>query len=215
MKKTKYARIIYFLAPIKSERFSYIESLQQAANLTIPTITAEEINNDPTLTTPHKIILFDYASFLTLKMAISQLIAKSPMLEFIVVNVPHPLDTNMLLNLGNIKGLFYQQDDLKKIAQGLNAIIDGDNWLPRKAASQLLYHYRHIVALQTTPYVVDLSAREMDILRSLHSGLTNQAIAELLFISEATVKTHLNRIFKKLSVKNRVQAIAWANQHLK
>lgn len=39
-------------------------------------------------------------------------------------------------------------------------------------------------------------------------------IAENLFISEFTVKSHLYQIFKKISVKNRTQAIAWANQRL-
>jgi DNA-binding CsgD family transcriptional regulator len=39
-------------------------------------------------------------------------------------------------------------------------------------------------------------------------------MAESLFISEFTVKSHLYQIFKKLSVKNRTQAIAWANQNL-
>ncbi|QSA20115.1 DNA-binding response regulator, partial [Vibrio furnissii] len=46
------------------------------------------------------------------------------------------------------------------------------------------------------------------------TGASNMQMAESLFISEFTVKSHLYQIFKKLSVKNRTQAITWANQNL-
>ncbi|WP_269448116.1 LuxR C-terminal-related transcriptional regulator [Marinomonas gallaica] len=54
----------------------------------------------------------------------------------------------------------------------------------------------------------------MEILRCLQSGASNLQISEDLFITESTVKSHLYQIFRKLSVKNRLQAIAWANQNL-
>ncbi|HEY3373787.1 MAG TPA: helix-turn-helix transcriptional regulator [Candidatus Aquicultor sp.] len=52
-----------------------------------------------------------------------------------------------------------------------------------------------------------LSGREVDILRSLSTGKTNRQIAEELYITEKTVKNHLYRIFKKLGVSSRDQAI--------
>ncbi|CSC40855.1 LuxR family transcriptional regulator [Vibrio cholerae] len=59
-----------------------------------------------------------------------------------------------------------------------------------------------------------MTAREIQILRCLQTGASNMQIAENLFISEFTVKSHLYQIFKKLNVKNRVKAIAWVNQNL-
>ncbi|MFA0648452.1 response regulator transcription factor, partial [Vibrio cyclitrophicus] len=56
--------------------------------------------------------------------------------------------------------------------------------------------------------------REIQVIRCLQSGSSNTQIADDLFISEFTVKSHLYQIFRKLAVKNRVQAIAWANQNL-
>ena len=58
---------------------------------------------------------------------------------------------------------------------------------------------------QTNPVDV-LSKRELEILYLIGRGITNEAIAKKLFISEPTVKTHASRIFSKLNVENRTQA---------
>ncbi|MFI6701875.1 response regulator [Streptomyces sp. NPDC050509] len=57
-----------------------------------------------------------------------------------------------------------------------------------------------------------LSERERDILQQLARGLGNRDIARALFISEATVKTHLGRIYGKLGVDTRAGAVAVANE---
>ncbi len=58
-----------------------------------------------------------------------------------------------------------------------------------------------------------LSTREVEILRLLARGLSNRALSKELFISEATVKTHLVHIYDKLGVDNRTAAIAAALDH--
>ena len=55
-----------------------------------------------------------------------------------------------------------------------------------------------------------LTSRELDVLRQVALGQTNAEIAEALFVSEATVKTHLNRTFDKLGVRSRTAAVARA-----
>ncbi|HAS24794.1 MAG TPA: helix-turn-helix transcriptional regulator [Vibrio sp.] len=134
--------------------------------------------------------------------------------EIILFNVPKALPTSELITFGVLKGLFYNSEEKAKIAKGLEEVINGDNWLPRKVASQLLFYYRNIVSTNTTPTNVDLTIRELQVIRCLQSGSSNTQIADDLFISEFTVKSHLYQIFRKLAVKNRVQAIAWANQNL-
>jgi ATP/maltotriose-dependent transcriptional regulator MalT len=52
-----------------------------------------------------------------------------------------------------------------------------------------------------------LSSRERDVMRLVGSGLSNRDVGNALFISEETVKTHLRRIFEKLDVSSRTQAI--------
>jgi DNA-binding NarL/FixJ family response regulator len=58
-----------------------------------------------------------------------------------------------------------------------------------------------------------LTERERDILGRLSGGLTNREIARALFLSEATVKTHLGRIYTKLGVQTRAAAVATAARH--
>ena len=52
-----------------------------------------------------------------------------------------------------------------------------------------------------------ISKREYEVLALLGTGMSNQEIADALFISQNTVKTHTSRLFEKLDVKNRTQAI--------
>jgi DNA-binding NarL/FixJ family response regulator len=57
---------------------------------------------------------------------------------------------------------------------------------------------------------VDLTTRELQVLRQLDTGATNQEIADRLFISERTVKNHVSRILSKLNLKNRYEAANYA-----
>ena len=57
-----------------------------------------------------------------------------------------------------------------------------------------------------------LTARELSIVVQLNGGLSNRELAQSLFISEATLKSHLSSIFRKLQVKNRIQAISAAKK---
>ncbi|MDD9302987.1 MAG: response regulator transcription factor [Desulfobacter sp.] len=64
------------------------------------------------------------------------------------------------------------------------------------------------------PKAHDLTRREKEILDLISSGFSNQKIADELFISPHTVKTHLQNIFGKINVKQRLQAALWAAKHL-
>jgi DNA-binding CsgD family transcriptional regulator len=76
------------------------------------------------------------------------------------------------------------------------------------------------VAVRSTEFVVDvnrmrqlgITARELEILEAIAAGLSNREIAEKLFVSENTVKTHSSRLFEKLSAKGRTQAVQIAKE---
>ncbi|MFI6325784.1 response regulator [Nonomuraea sp. NPDC050556] len=59
----------------------------------------------------------------------------------------------------------------------------------------------------------DLTRRETEVLRLIANGLTNAEIATHLFISETTVKTHINNLFAKTHVRTRAQAVTYAYRH--
>ncbi|HRW04981.1 MAG TPA: response regulator transcription factor, partial [Caldilineaceae bacterium] len=69
---------------------------------------------------------------------------------------------------------------------------------------------REALALISPPLVEPLTERELEILRLVAAGLSNATIAAQLVIAVGTVKTHLKRIYGKLAVKSRTQAVAQA-----
>ncbi len=58
-----------------------------------------------------------------------------------------------------------------------------------------------------------LTEREREVLRAIARGQSNTEIAQALYVSEATVKTHINHIFAKLGARDRAHAIVLAQQH--
>ena len=162
----------------------------------------------------NKILMINYQERQALLKEIKLLPLAWKKFETILFNVPNRLSTEELLALGDLKAIFYTDESPDGIAHGLNQVVDGINWLPRKVASQLLHYYRGVVDSHSTPVSVDLTIREIQVLRCLQDGASNAQIAEGMFISEYTVKSHLYQIYRKLAVKNRIQAIAWADQNL-
>lgn len=70
-----------------------------------------------------------------------------------------------------------------------------------------------VVKIPQSYYLDPLSARELDVLNLLSKGCTNRAIANELYISASTVKTHTLNIYQKLEVGNRTEAIFKAKQY--
>ncbi|WP_043887020.1 LuxR C-terminal-related transcriptional regulator [Vibrio sp. 16] len=213
MMKNSYMRTIHFLCEDKKVTHPIVQKIEQALEINIPYIEPQDLML-ALQTSKHRILMIDHHDYSRLNNQIRDLPLANKTFENIVINVQCRLTTDEILNFGHLKGLFYETDSVEVISKGCSEIINGQNWLPRKVAAQLLFHYRNMVETQSAPVTVDLTTREIHILRSLMTGASNSQIAEDQFISEFTVKSHLYQIFKKLCVKNRVQAAAWARQHL-
>jgi two-component system, NarL family, response regulator LiaR len=67
-------------------------------------------------------------------------------------------------------------------------------------------------AIEREKQKLGLSSREMEVLQLMAEGLSNQEIADRLFVSLPTVKTHSSKLFEKMDVKRRTQAVEKARQ---
>ncbi|QUJ66399.1 helix-turn-helix transcriptional regulator [Photobacterium sp. GJ3] len=130
----------------------------------------------------------------------------------VLINVPNDVQVEALKIWPNLVGVFYTSDSLEILSEGLTKIQNGELWFSRKLCQALISEYR---STQTSfpKMTVELTAREKEIMQLLVSGASNSQIAESLFVSENTVKTHLHNVFKKIKVKNRLQAFMWAKNH--
>ncbi|MGR5302098.1 LuxR C-terminal-related transcriptional regulator [Vibrio alfacsensis] len=212
MKKSAYARKL-FLISMEEHAKKKVNALERYTDIDIPVISTEALM-EASPKHRNKILLIDFNEHKSLIRTIKNLPLMWKNFETVVFNVPKRLTTDELLTFGQLKGVFYQDEAIELIGEGLKGIINGQNWLPRNVTSQLLHYYRNVINTHTAPATVDLTIRELQVLRCLQAGSSNNQMAEELFVSEFTIKSHLYQIFKKLSVKNRVQAIAWADQNL-
>lgn len=115
-----------------------------------------------------------------------------------------------LMKIG-VKGFFSIDMDSENLEKALSSIKKGEMWVPRKLVTYALpYGPEYLKNYLSGVDSYGLSGREKEILKAMIMGLKNREIADKLFISEMTVKSHLNRIFKKFGVNNRTKAIRFA-----
>jgi LuxR family maltose regulon positive regulatory protein len=88
----------------------------------------------------------------------------------------------------------------------------GSKGLTPKYISWLLTQFEGKALITPQPLIEPLSERELEILRLIASGKSNQEIAAQLVISIGTVKSHLSHIFNKLNVESRTQCVARARE---
>jgi DNA-binding NarL/FixJ family response regulator len=99
-----------------------------------------------------------------------------------------------------------------QLADGVRVVAAGSALLAPTVTRRLIEHFVRRPAPPGAGEATfeDLTSRELDVLRHVARGLSNGEIAAQLFLSEATVKTHVTRILAKLGLRGRVQAVVLA-----
>jgi DNA-binding NarL/FixJ family response regulator len=101
----------------------------------------------------------------------------------------------------------------EEILRAVRTLAAGGAYLDPAVTSRVLATYRQSTPARPEPSLPDLTQRELEVLRLVGRGLSNDEIAERLVIGEGTVKTHIGRIFDKLGVRDRPAAIVFAFDH--
>jgi DNA-binding NarL/FixJ family response regulator len=98
----------------------------------------------------------------------------------------------------------------QRIVDGIRSAANGERVMVRRSSQRSAVDD----ALRWPGRHLGLSMRESELLALLPSGMTNREIAAQLYVSENTIKTQLRSLYSKLGVRNRVQAVARANEGL-
>lgn len=129
-------------------------------------------------------------------------------------NVPRENGKEENLLKHGIRGIFFSNSPYEIIRKAIPAVLDGELWYPRKILAAC--------AMENSGYtnfyskaIFTLTNREREILLKIAEGASNRNISDDLFISLHTVKTHIYNIFRKIGVKNRVEASLWVQENLK
>jgi DNA-binding NarL/FixJ family response regulator len=109
-------------------------------------------------------------------------------------------------------GFLLKTAPAQRLIEAVRLIFAGEALLAPAITRRLIETYlrRPPPGQQVPAAVAALTERELDVLRAVGRGLSNSEIAALLVVSEATVKTHVNRLFAKLGLRDRVQAVVLA-----
>ncbi|GLI10569.1 DNA-binding response regulator [Paenibacillus tyrfis] len=98
-----------------------------------------------------------------------------------------------------------------EIAQAIRSAVKGQSVLESQVASKLMNRFRG--PKQAAQPHEELTEREMEVLRLIAAGKSNQDVADELFIGVKTVKFHVTNILAKLGVEDRTQAAIYAFKH--
>ncbi|MFB5080715.1 LuxR C-terminal-related transcriptional regulator [Raoultella sp. C349492] len=132
--------------------------------------------------------------------------------RLLIINSAQKYELYEMAQWPALYGVFRHDDDESRLIEGVKAVLNGQQTAELSVMHPAMYAANHTsVPAESSP----LTERECEILNELRCGATNMDIARALFISENTVRTHLYNVFRKLSVKNRTQAVSWANEHLR
>ncbi|MEV7583727.1 response regulator transcription factor [Streptomyces erythrochromogenes] len=117
-------------------------------------------------------------------------------------------DDSILGALGaGARGYLTKNAGRQDITRAIRAAAAGQSVLDREVQDRLLATLRTNAPPPDRPLPDDLTPREREVLALIGQGLSNRGIAERLFISEATVKTHINNLFAKAGIRDRADAV--------
>lgn len=126
----------------------------------------------------------------------------------VFIHYPQQVDARFLVQHNITAGVFYSDATLDSIGIGMSKIVQGQTAIPDE------FNRAHLNDVEEDEESDTLTMREREVLQVLRSGSTNIDIANQLFVSESTIKTHLYRAFRKIGVSSRGQAIAWAQTNM-
>jgi DNA-binding NarL/FixJ family response regulator len=121
----------------------------------------------------------------------------------VVVTANERSDDALAAIRAGARGVVFKRFAIETLMTAVRAVADGQVWMPPALQAAVAAGLRGPAAPSLTP-------REREIVRHVALGLRNAEVGLQLHISEVTVKTHINNIFQKLGIRDRVELVLYA-----
>ena len=146
--------------------------------------------------------------------ATRQLVAEHPNTRVLVLTT-YDLDEYVFAAIrAGASGFLTKDASSEELAAAVRSVHAGDAVVaPRATASLVSYVARAPEPVDAAELLEPLTVREREVLRELVTGASNEVIAERLFLTANTVKTHVAAILAKLGLPDRVHVVIWAYEH--
>jgi len=168
------------------------------------TVVAEAARADELLPliarTPCDILLLDLQME---RSSLTDIAALAAQTQVIVVTASEQRGEMLAALRAGARGVVFKRFGVEHLMDAIRAVTSGHVWVPPELQACLTEQHQKLANF-------DLTAREVEVIRHVARGLRNAEIAQQLFISEDTVKTHLNNIFPKVGVRDRVELTLYA-----
>jgi DNA-binding NarL/FixJ family response regulator len=148
---------------------------------------------------------------------------KLPNMKTIIVDERYNEENVMAMMMVGARGFFQTALGDKQLIKCIRVVAQGEIWLDAKLITRVFDEFieefvkkRDLLKSLThlnLAKLETLSPREMEIMALISESMTNEEIADKLFLSAKTVKTHLRNIFAKAEIRNRVEAALLYTRH--
>jgi DNA-binding NarL/FixJ family response regulator len=110
-------------------------------------------------------------------------------------------------------GFLLKRTPPEQLIEGIRTVAEGEALLSPSVTRRLIAEFaKRPTSRDSSPRLAELTDREREVLVEMAKGLSNVELAETLFISENTVKSHIKRVLTKLGARDRVNAVVMAYQ---
>lgn len=106
-----------------------------------------------------------------------------------------------------VRGYVVKSETGDQLEQAVETVLRGECYFSSDVQKSIVKRYSNDLAKKKTPDVERLTVREIEIVKLIGEGLTNQVMADRLFISARTVETHRANLMKKMGAKNAIELV--------
>jgi DNA-binding NarL/FixJ family response regulator len=135
--------------------------------------------------------------------ALADIEALTERVAIVVVTASERLEDALAAIRAGARGVVFKRFAIETLMTAIRAVAEGQVWMPPALQAAVAAGLRG-------PAAASLTRREREIVRYVALGLRNAEVGQELGISEVTVKTHINNIFQKLGIRDRVELALYA-----